>query len=100
MNVREVQRLNFGKQLLDLTDLEQLMELSQTKAVGYAMSYAKKYMNNKLSLREIVERVIKDIDEYGLDIISDRISGHFARFRSLELGFALNRLGGFDVVQK
>jgi len=97
---REVHRLNFGKYVIDLTDLEQLMELSQTKALGYAIEYAKKYMNNKATLREVVERVVTDIEENGLDVISDKISGHFAWFRDLELAFAINRLRGFDVIQR
>jgi predicted ABC-class ATPase len=97
---KEVYRLNFGKHVIDLTDLEQLIELSQTKALGYAIEYSKKYMDKKSSLREVVHRVIKDIDENGIDVISDKISGHFAWFRGLELAFTLNRLRGFDVIQK
>jgi predicted ABC-class ATPase len=97
---KEVHRLNFGKQVIDLTDLEQLIELSQTKAIGYAIEYAKKYIDKRTPLREVVHRVIKDIDENGIDVISDKISGHFARFRGLELAFTLNRLRGFNVIQK
>ena len=97
---KEVHRLNFGNQVVDLTDLEQLMELSQTKALSYAIEYAKKYMDDKTTMREVIECVIADIEENGLDIISDKISGHFARFRELELAFAINRLKGFDVIQK
>jgi predicted ABC-class ATPase len=97
---KEVYRINFGKQVIDLTDLEQLMELSQTKALAFALEYSKKYMDKKLTLLEIVNRVIKDIEENGIDIISEKISGHFAWFRGLELAFTLNRLRSFDVVQK
>ncbi len=97
---KEVHRLSFGKHQIDLADLEQLMELSQTKALGYAIEYAKKYMDNKTPLREVVHLVIKDIEDNGIDIISDKISGHFAGFRGLELAFALNRLRGFNVIQK
>ncbi|MBL7995298.1 ABC-ATPase domain-containing protein [bacterium] len=97
---KEVHRLHFGSQDIDLTDLEQLMELSQTKALGYALAHSKKYMNDKSTLLEIIDRVIKDIDEHGIDVISDRISGHFAEFRGLELALALNRFRGFDVIQK
>jgi predicted ABC-class ATPase len=97
---KEVHRLNFGKEVIDLTDLEQLIELSQTKALGFAIEYAKKYMDKKTPLREVIFQVIKDIDENGIDVISDQISGHFAWFRGLELAFTLNRLRGFDVVQK
>jgi len=97
---KEVHRLNFGNQVVDLTDLEQLMELSQTKALAYAIEYAKKYMDNKATLKEMIEHVISDIEKDGLDIISDKISAHFAYFRELELAFAINRLKGFDVLQK
>jgi len=97
---KEVHRLNFGKQVIDLTDLEQLIELSQTKALGFAVAYAKKYMDGATPLGEVVQRVAKEMDESGIDIISDRISGHFAWFRALELAFTLNRLRGFDVMEK
>jgi predicted ABC-class ATPase len=96
----EVYRLTFGGDIIDLTDLEQLMELSQTKALGFALDYACRYMDEKTPLKEIVKRVMIDIEEKGLDILSDRISGHFAGFRGLELAFTLNRLRGVKVKQK
>lgn len=94
----DVHRLVFGNQVIDLTDLEQLIELSQTKAVGYAIQYARMYMNGRRPLREVIDHVLADIENNGLDVISDRISGHFAGFRGFELALALNRLRGFDVV--
>lgn len=97
---KEVHRLTFGNNIIDLTDVEQLVELSQTKAIGYAIEYAKKYMNNKVTLRAVAERVVKDIEGKGLDVLSDKLSGHFARFRSFELVFAINRLRSLDVMQK
>lgn len=97
---KEVHRLNFGESVIDLTDLEQLIELSQTKALGYALDYARKYMDQKSSLREIIDQVKKDIDLHGLDVLSDQISGHFAEFRPFELAFTMNRLRGFDVIQR
>ena len=96
---KEVHRLNFGKQVVDLTDVEQLVEVSQTRAIGQAIEYAKKYMDAKLPLHEIVDRVAKDIEDQGLDVISDRISGYFAGFRGHELAFALNRFRGMEVIQ-
>ena len=44
--------------------------------------------------------VLQDIEEHGLDVISDVLSGHFAWFRGLELAFAINRLRGLDVIQQ
>jgi len=98
--VKEVHRINFGRQVIDLTDLEQLMELSQTKALAFVLEYCKKYMDKKLTLKEIVNRTIADIEEKGIDIISERISGHFAAFRGLELALTMNRLRSFDVLPK
>ena len=96
---REINRLNFGKQVIDLTDLEQLVELSQTKALGFAIEYAKNYMDGETPLSDVVGKLIKDIDENGLDILSKKISGHFASFRGIELALTLNRLRGFKVIK-
>ncbi len=76
------------------------MELSQTKAIGFAIAYARKYMDRKTSLREVIDRVARDIEANGIDVISDKISGHFARFRGIELACTLNRLRSFDVYVK
>lgn len=95
---RNVHFLNYGKQIIDLTDLEQLMELSQTTAIGHALEYAKTYMDGHTPLPDIVKRVMADIEEKGLDVISPRISGHLAGFRGLELAFAFNRLRGIEMI--
>lgn len=100
IHTSEVRRLTFGKNNIDLTDLEQLIELSQTKAIGYALDYAGKYMDKKSSLKEIVNFIMNDIEKNGLDILSDKISGNFASFRPFELAFTFNRLRGFSVIQR
>ena len=71
--------------------------MSQTKAIDYAMDNAGKYMDGKRSLKEVVDLVLTDVDKHGLDALSDRISGHFTRFRAFELAFAINRLRSFRV---
>jgi len=95
----EAHQLHFGATVVDLTDLEQLIELSQTKAIAYAFDYAKRYMDQTQSIRQIIDLVMEDIHTQGLDVLSDQVSGHFAAFRPFELALALNRLRGFDVVQ-
>jgi len=95
----EVNTLHFGRNKIDLTDLEQLIELSQTKAIAYSMLYARKYMNGKRTLKQVIDRVMTDLEENGLDILSEKISGHFAQFRSFELAFTLNRMRSFRVDQ-
>jgi len=95
----EVKNLHFGCNKIDLTDLEQLLELSQTKAIGFSMLYARKYMDGKKTLKQVIDLVMADVEENGLDILSENISGHFAQFRAFELAFTLNRMRSFNVKQ-
>jgi predicted ABC-class ATPase len=96
---KEVQRLNFGKNVIDLTDVEQLIELSQTRAIGQALCYIDKYIDGEKTLLEVINLLFHDLKNGGFDILSERISGHFAEFRSLELAFTLNRLRGIKMRQ-
>ena len=95
----EINTLHFGQNKIDLTDLEQLVELSQTKAIGFSMLYARKYMNGKRTLKQVIDLVMADLEKKGLDILSEKISGYFAQFRSFELAFTLNRMQSFNVKQ-
>ena len=56
-------------------------------------------MNGKRTLKQVIDLVMADLEENGLDILSEKISGHFAQFRSFELAFALNRMRSFSVNQ-
>ena len=100
LKARGVNRIHFGLENIDLKDIEQIIEISQTKALCYGLAYSKKYMNDKTSLREVVKQVIKDINQDGLDVICNNINGNFSFFREFELAFVLNRLNGFDLKQK
>jgi predicted ABC-class ATPase len=82
----------FGVHLIDLSGVEQIVDLSQTRAIGEAINYAVKHMDGKKTLAEIVDLVLKDVDENGLDVLSARPVGDFAGFRKLELAAAINRL--------
>jgi predicted ABC-class ATPase len=96
---KEVFRIHFGKTIIELSDVEQLMELSQTKAIAQAILLIKDYADGRTPLKNIIHRIMNDLDEKGLDVLSQKISGHFARFRGLELAAVLNRLRGLEVRQ-
>jgi len=95
----EVKTLHLGRDKIDLADLEQLIELSQTKAIGFAILYARQYMDGKRTMQQVIDQVMTDIEKSGLDILSETVSGHFAQFRSFELAFAMNRMRSFRVDQ-
>jgi predicted ABC-class ATPase len=96
---KERERFVFGNETVDLSDIDQLIELSQTKALAFSLDYLKIYADGKTSLKQILDKVMGQLAEKGLDIIFPNISGHFAWFRSFELGFALNRLRSLRVKQ-
>ncbi|MDP8207218.1 MAG: ABC-ATPase domain-containing protein [Candidatus Electryonea clarkiae] len=93
------QHLIFGQSKVDLSDVEQLKETAQTKAIGKAIDFAKKYMDGKTRLRDVLDRVAKDIKNDGLDILDQRLTGDLAQFRDLELAATLNRMRDFDAKQ-
>jgi len=93
----EVNRTHFGKNIIDLADIEQLIELSQTKAISEAILYISKFADGKTSLKEIIHNLMRLIEKNGLDILSGKATGNFAGFRGLELAFALNRLREFKI---
>jgi len=96
----EFKIISYNGQKLDLTPLEQIVHSSQTRAISKALSYSVKYMDGKRTLREIVEKVIEDIERNGLDVISRKKDGNYAKFRKYELAFALNRLSTLQVRQR
>jgi len=93
-------KIIFGREEIDLSCLEQIVEVGQVKAIADAIFYSKKYINGKRTLREIIEKVEKDINSKGLDIINRRINGEYAFFRKIELASAINRLRTLKVKQK
>lgn len=96
----EVHRIHFGQTIIDLTDLEQLIELSQTKAIMHAINCVDKYIDGKRTLKEILDLLALDMEKEGLDMLSERISGNLSELRILELAGAINRLRGMKMSQK
>jgi hypothetical protein len=74
--------------------------MSQTRAIGFAIHYATRYMDGNSTLKRIVAWVLRDIQREGLDILTPYITGDLARFRGLELAGAINRMRTLEVEQK
>jgi len=83
-----------------LIDVEQLLELSQTKAIMHALQYIIRYIDGKRTLREILDILMEDLDKKGLDILSEKTSGNLAEFRPLELACTINRMRTLKMEQK
>jgi len=95
-----LRRIVFGCRDIDLWDVEQLTDPAQTRAVAYALQYAVRYMDHRRSLKEVADRVLADIDQYGLDILTSYCTGDLARFRRFELAATVNRMRSLKVEQR
>jgi len=88
----------FGSDPIDLQGVEQLVDLSQTRAVGHAIHLAtERFMDGKATLAEVVTAVEEFFDAHGLDALDpfhrwEHHPGNFARPRRFELAAAINRL--------
>jgi predicted ABC-class ATPase len=94
-------KICYGKDEIDLSFVEQLVDDSQTRAISYMIRYIyNKLADDKSTLPEIVDCLYKTIEEKGLDIISPYYGKHpgdLALPRSLELISAINRLRSLRV---
>jgi ubiquinone biosynthesis protein UbiJ len=82
----------FGNHPIDLSGVEQIADLSQTRSLGQVIHYALKYMDGQESLGQVVDSVRKDVEEKRLDVLSPMPVGDLAGFRIWELAAAINRL--------
>ena len=72
---------------------------AQLRGIAEAMVYAKHhYMDGRRSLREIIDRVMADIEAAGLGSIAPFPSGDLAMFRPFELAAAIDRLRTLQIV--
>ena len=98
IQVRVKDEIVFGQGRIDLRGVEQLVDLSQTRAVGYALNLAAtRFVDGKTPLREILQAVMTLLDQEGLDALDPfhrqgRHPGNFACPRAYEVAAAINRL--------
>ena len=105
ISVRDVDELVYGIEPINLHALEQLMETSQTHAVGFAIyAISQRFMDGNTPLPELVSDVEALLDQEGLDCLSPFLKqgqhpGNFSRPRSYEIAATLNRLRTLRVRQ-
>lgn len=95
-----LKQIQYGGQNILLSEVEQLVDTSQTRAIGDAIFYIFKfYLDQNMTVDKIVDQVMSDIDRKGLDVLSG-FNGHpgeYAGFRKFELAAALNRLRSLQI---
>jgi predicted ABC-class ATPase len=93
IDAKGLRTILYGTTAVDLSCLEQLVDSSQTRAIGVMIHY---YCENCLekseSLREGLRRVMEDIREKGFDVLLPIKAGNLAMPRIYELAAAINRM--------
>jgi predicted ABC-class ATPase len=98
IDVKGVDQLLFGKELIDLRGVAQLVDASQTRAIGHILHLASgRLMDGERTLGEVLALVEDFLDREGLDPLDpfhrkDHHPGSFARPRKHEIAAAINRL--------
>ncbi|MBN1457535.1 MAG: isopentenyl-diphosphate delta-isomerase, partial [Sedimentisphaerales bacterium] len=93
IDVKGLHTLIYGATTLDLSGLEQLVDSSQTRAIGdIILYYSRHYAGREYSLREGLEHLFAELQQQGLDLLSSRKLGHYAMPRIFEVAAAINRL--------
>jgi len=84
----------YGKELIDISGLEQLVDDSQTNCIAVMIDYFKnKVLDEKLTLSQAADRIYERIEKEGLDSISSYTGhpGNLALPRKQEFCAAVNR---------
>ncbi len=98
IDAREIDLISFGEERIDLRGVEQLVDFSQTRAVGHAIHLAvQRFMDGKTPLRAVLDALEAFFDREGIDALDpyhrpEEHPGDFARPRKYEVGAAINRL--------
>jgi predicted ABC-class ATPase len=106
IDARDLDRIGFGSDDIDLRHVEQLVDRSQTRAVGFAIHLAaQRFMDGEATLCEVLDHLEEFFDREGLDELDPfhrpgRHPGNMARPRRFEIAAAINRLRPLRVTQR
>jgi predicted ABC-class ATPase len=98
IDAKGLQTILYGSTTIDLSYLEQLVDKSQTRAIGLMIHYyAERYLENSPSLKEGLDQVMRGVYEKGLDCLLPYPVGNLAMPRIFELSGAINRMRTLQV---
>jgi predicted ABC-class ATPase len=86
-------RVGFGREEVDLSAVEQIVELAQTRAMAHALAWlAAGRLDGRRSVAELLELVADALRDPGLDAFQEHPAGELAEFRPQELAAFLARV--------
>jgi len=98
INAKGLRTILYGTTNINLSYLEQLVDMSQTRTIGLMIHfYAERYLESAQSLKEGMEMVMQAVQEKGLDCLLPYTVGNLAMPRPFELSAAINRMRTLQV---
>ena len=98
VRARGVRGIQYGSEEIDISQLEQLVDASQTRYIADCLQYIYHHLaDDRLTVRELVERADALAQAQGLEAVQPHLYGDRAWARPLEVAAALNRLRTLQV---
>ena len=94
VKVSNIGEIRFGKGVIDLSKIEQIVEIGQVRAIAEVILLLREKFSGDRSLKELLD----GIDGKVIDILPKQ--GIFSEPRIFEIGFAINRIRGLRCNQK
>ncbi len=92
IEAKGVDTLVYGRNIVDLSGIEQLVDVAQTRAIGYAiLKWANMQRKQPDKLFSGLTKVMDLIDREGLDVLLPFKAGNLALPRLLDVAAAINR---------
>lgn len=93
IDTKDLRTLLYGEHRIDLSLVEQLIDIGQTRAIGMMIyMYAQHYQKIGDTMTDGLRQLVHDVEEKGLDTISPYKVGNLAMPRLHELAAAINRI--------
>jgi predicted ABC-class ATPase len=93
IGAKGLKEIHFGKTVLELSALEQMVDVSQTRMIGELIHlYSTKYLNRRQGFWPGIEAMMRDIEKQGLDRATPARVGNLALPRAFEVAAAINRM--------
>lgn len=93
LKARDIDELVFGSETVDLSAIEQLVEVGQVRTIGAAIAYLQQhYLNGRRTLPDLLDQIAPQLATNRIDELTTYRQGDLVAVRPLELAAALNRL--------
>lgn len=98
LKVRGLDELVYGDEAIDLSAVEQIVEMGQLRAIGAAIAYAQQHeIDGQQTIAAVVERAIAGLKNEAWDRFTAVPQGDLSCCRPMELAAALNRLRSLEI---